>query len=126
MTQNCPACAPTPLIKGRGKILPANPAPTTPPPFVLRGDKLIPGRLISRGTRRPPNFAQDVCSGKRIYRGESLENKIYLLHSSLVRFGRGGLLGESQGYEWLASNLSEQKKKSFCHRGAACDGITGF
>lgn len=30
--------------------------PRRPPSFVLRGDKLIPGRLISRGTRRAPNF----------------------------------------------------------------------
>lgn len=30
--------------------------PSTPLFFVLKGDKLIPARLISRGTGRPPNF----------------------------------------------------------------------
>ena len=57
--------------------------PPTPPFFVLKGDKLIPGWLISRSTGRP-KLPKDLCGDKWIYRGgnvSDLENKIYLLHS---------------------------------------------
>lgn len=58
--------------------------PPTPPFFVLKGDKLIPGWLISRGTGRP-KLPQDLCGDKWIYIGgnvSDLKNKIYLLFSA--------------------------------------------
>lgn len=50
--------------------------------FVLKGDKLIPGWLISRGTGQP-KLPKDLCGDEWIYscgNVSDLENKIYLLY----------------------------------------------
>lgn len=47
--------------------------PPTPPLFVLKGDKLIPGRLISRGAGQP-ELPKDLCGDKWIYRGGNLSD----------------------------------------------------
>lgn len=72
--------------------------PPAPPFFVLKGDKLIPGWLISRGTGRP-KLPKDLCSDTWIYGGGNVRTKsvYFILPLGAHEISDGNSLGKPEG-----------------------------